>query len=1051
MNVSEPFIRRPIATALLMAALLLVGAVSYSLLPVAPLPQVDYPTILVSAQLPGTSPEIMASSIATPLERQFAQISGVSQLTSVSGIGNTAITIQFTLTRNLDAAAQDVQAAIDAAAGQLPKTLPSPPTYKKTNPSDTPILLIALQSATLPLSAVSDYADSIVAQQLSQIDGVALVQVAGFKPAVRIEASPTALAGRGVSLEDVRAAVVATTLNAPKGTLTGARQSYTLEDNDQLLKADGYRPLIVAWRNGAPVRLSDVGTVIDGVENMQASPTFNGKPCVFLIIQRQPGVNVIDTVERIKAALPRVQASIPPAVDFHIVTDRTQTIRASVDDVQFTLILTAALVVLVIFAFLRNVGATMIPGITVPLSLIGTLAVMYLLDYSLDNLSLMALTIATGFVVDDAIVMVENITRHLEAGRSPLEAALDGAREVGFTIVSMSISLIAVFIPVFLMSGLIGRLFREFAATVSIAIAVSAVVSLTLTPMMCAQMLRDPRNEHHGRLYRFSEACFDALLAVYERGLRWALRHRVITLAATIGTVALTGYLYVVIPKGFFPQQDTGFIIGVSEAEQDISYPAMLDRQARLIDVVMQDPAIDGVLSIVGTSAVNSTINNGRVFISLKPRDQRDASASQIIDRLRPKLAPVEGVALFLQASQDINVGGRFSRTQYQFTLQDADLDELDRWGPVLLRALQGIPLLRDVATDHQIAGPTLAMQINRDAAARLGVSTQAIDDTLYDAFGQRKIAQFFTQLNSYWVVLEVDPAFQLDPHALDLIYVPASSGRQVPLGALVTSAPTVRSLSVSHQGQFPAITLSFNLAPGVALGQAVEAITRAKQQLNAPDTLITTFQGNAQAFQASLKSQPMLVLAAVLAIYIVLGVLYESFVHPVTILSTIPSAGVGALLILMAFHYELSVIALIGIILLIGIVKKNAIMMIDFALEAERTQGLGPEDSIYQAALLRFRPIMMTTMAALLGGVPLALGHGAGAEIRQPLGYAIVGGLLVSQFLTLYTTPVVYLALDRLRRRSAQLAAPSSSSGARSDRHDRTSRGTSLLGGAES
>jgi hydrophobe/amphiphile efflux-1 (HAE1) family protein len=1031
MNISAPFIHRPIATALLMAALLLVGAASYSLLPVAPLPQVDYPTILVSAQLPGTSPETMASSIATPLERQFAQISGVTQMTSVSGIGNTAITIQFSLTRNIDAAAQDVQSAIDAAAGQLPKDLPSPPTYKKTNPSDAPVMAIALQSTTLPPSVVSDYADSVIAQQLSQVDGVALVTVVGFKPAVRIEASPIALAGRGISLEDVRAAISAATLNAPKGTLTGARQNYTLEDNDQLLKADGYRPLIVAWRNGSPVRVSDVASVVDGVENIQASPTYDGRPCVFLLIQRQPGVNVISTVERIRAALPHVQAAVPPAVDFHIVTDRTQTIRASVDDVQFTLALTASLVVMVIFLFLRNLGATAIPGITVPLSLIGTLAVMYLLGYSLDNLSLMALTIATGFVVDDAIVMVENVTRHLEAGKAPLQAALEGAREVGFTIVSMSISLIAVFIPVFLMGGLIGRLFREFAATVSIAIAVSAVISLTLTPMMCAQMLRDPRHENHGRLYRFAEACFDAMLEVYDRGLRWALRHRLVMLVATIGTIGLTGYLYVVIPKGFFPQQDTGFIIGVSEAAQDISYPAMLDRQAQLIDVVLKDPAVDGVLSTVGTSGVNSTVNNGRVFINLKPRDQRDASASQIIDRLRPKLAAVEGIALFLQASQDINVGGRFSRTQYQYTLQDGDLDELDRWAPILLHALQGIPLLRDVATDQQIAGPTLSMQINRDAAARLGVSTQAIDDTLYDAFGQRKIAQFFTQLNSYWVVLEVDPKFQLDPHALDLIYVPGANGRQVPLGELVTSAPTVRSLSVSHQGQFPAITLSFNLAPGVALGQAVDAIARAKQQLNVPDTLITTFQGNAQAFQDSLQSQPLLILAAVLAIYIVLGVLYESFVHPVTILSTIPSAGVGALLVLMAFHYELSVIALIGIILLIGIVKKNAIMMIDFALEAERTQNLASEEAIYRAALLRFRPIMMTTMAALLGGVPLALGHGTGAEIRQPLGYAMVGGLLASQFLTLYTTPVVYLALDRLRRRSAQ---PVTSSLARHD-----------------
>jgi hydrophobe/amphiphile efflux-1 (HAE1) family protein len=1018
-NFSAAFIHRPVATALLMSGLLLLGAVAYFLLPVAPLPQVDFPTIQVTTSLPGTSPETMASSVATPLERQFGQISGVAQLTSVNGIGTSVITIQFELSRNIDAAAQDVQAAINDAAGQLPKDLPNPPIYRKTNPTDAPILILALNSESLPLRVVDDYAENVLAQQLSQVEGVALVQVAGAqKPAVRVELNPAALAGRGVSLEDVRSTLTAATLNAPKGTLTGPRQSYTIEDNDQLLAAESYRPLIVAWRNGAPIRLSDVGSVIDGVEDIRLSSAYNGRQSVILVIQRQPGVNVIDTVERIKAALPRLQASIPPSIDLHIVTDRTQTIRASVNDVQFTLLLTIGLVAMVILLFLRNLSVTAIPSIAVPLSLIGTFAVMYGFGYSLDNLSLMALTIATGFVVDDAIVMVENIVRFLEQGLSPLQAALKGAREIGFTIISISFSLIAVFIPVLFMGGLIGRMFREFAVTVSVSILVSTLVSLTLTPMMCARMLRNESQERHGRLDAAAERFFDAMLAGYESGLRFVLRHRAMTLAATLATMALSAYLYVTIPKGFFPQQDTGFIVGVSEAAQDISYPAMLERQSRLVDIVLRDPGVDSLVSVVGAGGVNQTVNNGRILINLKPHDQRDASADEIITRLRPKLAQVEGIALFMQVSQDINVGGRFSRTQFQFTLQDAELDELYHWSPILLNAMQQSPLLRDVATDQQIAGPTLALEINRDAAYRLGVSTQAIDETLYDAFGQRKVAQYFTQLNNYWVVLEIDPRFQLDPNALDLIYVASNTGRQVPLSAVVRPTRTVRALSVNHQGQFPAITLSFNLAPGVALGQAVEAISKIKQDLDVPTTLTTSFQGNAQAFQGSLKSMPFLVLAALIAIYIILGILYESLVHPLTILSTIPSAGVGALVALMAFGYELSVIAIIAILLLIGIVKKNAIMMIDFAIEAERKDKMSPEKAIYQAAVLRFRPIMMTTMAALLGGVPLALGHGTGSEIRQPLGVAIIGGLLVSQFLTLYTTPVVYLALDRMRNR---------------------------------
>jgi hydrophobe/amphiphile efflux-1 (HAE1) family protein len=1019
MNISAPFIVRPIATALLMVGLTILGGVAYTQLRVAPLPQVDFPTIQVTTQFPGTSPEVMASSVAAPLERQFAQISGITQLTSSSGLGATTIAIQFDLSRNIDAAAQDVQAAIDAAAGQLPKNMPAPPTYKKTNPADAPVMILALTSRTLPLTVVQKYADNIVAQQLSHIEGVALVLTNGaLKPAVRIEANPTALAGRRLSLEDVRAAVTAATLNGPKGTLTGPRQGYIIENNDQLLVAASYRPVIVAWRNGSPVRLSDVANVVDGPEDLHGFNYSNGTPAIVLHIQRQPGANVVNTVERIRAALPRLQASIPPTIDININADRTETIRASVNDVQFTLVVAIGLVVMMIFLFLRNLPATTIPGVTVPLSLVGTFAAMYALGYSLDNLSLMGLTIATGFVVDDAVVEVENIYRHIERGLPPLEAALKGSGEIRFTVISISISLIAVFIPVLLMGGLVGLLLREFAVTVSIAILMSTFISMSLTPMMCAHMLRDPRSQRHGRLYRVSERGFSAMLAVYEFGLRWALRHRRFTLLATWGTIAMTGYLYVVIPKGFFPQQDTGFIIGISEAAQDISYPAMLELQSRVADIILKDPAVSTVGSTVGNDGSNAAINNGRLLINLKPFDQRDVSAFEVVNRLRPKLGQVQGINVFLQVSQDITVGARFSRTQFQYTLQDPDLDELDHWAPILLRELQRLPVLRDVATDQQIAGPTVRLEINHDAASRRGVPTQAIDDTLYDAFGQRKIAQFFTQQNNYWVVLEVDPRFQLNPNALDLLYVGSTNGGQVPLSALVERKRTVRSLTVNHQGQFSAITLSFNLAPDAALGPAVDAINQVKSRLNVPDTLLTTFQGNAQAFQDSLRTQPLLILASVIAVYLILGILYESLVHPITILSTIPSAGVGALLTLMAFHFDLSIVGLIAILLLIGIVKKNGIMMVDFALDAERTQGLSPEEAIYQAAVRRFRPIMMTTFAALLGAIPLALGKGAGAEIRQPLGYAIVGGLLVSQFLTLCTTPVVYLALDRLRRR---------------------------------
>ncbi|MFG1291507.1 multidrug efflux RND transporter permease subunit [Xanthobacter versatilis] len=1028
MNISAPFIHRPIATTLLMAALVMVGAVAYLMLPVAPLPQVDFPTIQVSASLPGASPETMASSVSTPLERQFSQISGVTQMTSTSALGVAAITIQFDLNRNIDAAAQDVQSAINAASGQLPKNLPSPPTFRKINPADAPILILSVQSDLYPLTKLDDAADTILAQQISQIAGIAQVAITGEqKPAVRVQVDPSKIAALGMSLEDVRAVLAAATVDQPKGSFDGAAQGFTIYADDQLLAATPWNEVVVAYRNGAPVRIRDIGRAVDGPENARLASWQNGKRGIQLIVFKQPGANVIETVDRVRAMIPRLEAALPPGINVEIIADRTQTIRASVEDVQFTMLLTIALVVGVIFAFLRNLWATVIPSVTVPMALIGTFAVMYVLGYSIDNLSLMGLTIAVGFVVDDAIVMLENVYRHIEEGLPPFQAALKGAGEIGFTIISISLSLVAVFIPVLMMGGIVGRLLREFAVTVTITILVSVVVSLTLTPMMCALFLKNDHGAKHGRAYMAAEAFFDGMLKVYDTGLKWVLKHQFATLMSLFVTMAATGYLYVVIPKGFFPQQDTGFIQGFSEAGQDISFAAMTQKQMALMAVVARDPAVEAVSGAAGATGGSQTVNTGRVWITLKPRNERDASADQVIARLRPQLAKVEVIALFLQASQDINVGGRPSRTQYQYTLQDANLDELNAWGPRMLAKLRALPQLQDVATDQQTNAPTVSLTIDRDTAARFGILPQVIDDTLYDAFGQRQVAQYFTQLSQYHVILEVDPTLQGDPSALEKLYVRSPrTGEQIPLSAFVKVDNSKSAyLSISHQGQFPAVTLSFNLSPGTALGQAVDAIKQAEREMGMPATLIGTFQGTAQAFQSSLSSQPYLILAAIIAVYIILGVLYESYIHPLTILSSLPSAGVGALLILYLVGYDLSVIALIGILLLIGIVKKNAIMMIDFALAREREEGMAPEESIYQACLIRFRPIMMTTMAALLGGLPLMLGTGTGSELRRPLGFAIVGGLLVSQVLTLYTTPVVYLYMNRLQRFFADRRRP--------------------------
>ncbi|WP_342731563.1 efflux RND transporter permease subunit [Bradyrhizobium sp. B117] len=1016
MNLSAPFILRPIATALLMAGLLLCGLAAYPLLPVGALPNVNYPTIQISAQLPGADPGTIASSVATPLEQQLSQIPGVTQLTSSSALGVAQLTVQFELSRTVDSAAVDVLSAINAASPFLPQNIPYPPTIRKVNPAETPIMLIALTSDSLPLTTVDAYAENILLPKISQVPGVGLVGIGGQqKPAIRIRVNPQALAARSLGLEDVRNVIAGANVDLPKGTLNSPRVTYTLNTNDQLLKPSAYEDLIIAYRNGSPVRLRDIGSAIEAPENDLLAGWYGKEPAVILAVQRVPGANVIETVDRIKKLLPQLQASVPPAIKVTIAADRTATIRAAVSDVQFTLMLTVALVVMVIFLFLRNFWATIIPAITVPLALVGTFAVLYVLGYSLDNLSLMALSIAVGFVVDDAVVVIENIVRHLEQGMTPMEAALKGSSEIGFTIVSITLSLIAVFIPLFLMGGYVGKLFQEFAVTITASLLLSLVISLTLTPMMCARLLKDDSRKKHGRLYLVFERGFDALLALYARGLRVVLRHRFVTLLVMLSTIALTGYLYVIIPKGFFPQQDTGQIVGITEAAQDISFPAMSERQQAIVNILLKDPAIQSVASYIGPGGPTATLNQGRIFIVLKPKPERKASADQIINRLGPQLAHIQGITLYMQAAQDITIGARLSKTQYQYTLTDADSNELNHWAAIFLEKLRALDGITDVASDQANAGPRLEVTVDREVASSFGILPTTIDNTLDDAFGQRIVSTMFTSLNQYHVVMEVDPRFQYGPEALKDIYLNSATGQQVPLSTLVHSVIKPAPILINHQGLFPSVTISFNLKPGVALGDAVTAIQKIEKDTGKPASLSTSFQGNAQAFQSSLRGTPLLIGAALIVIYIILGVLYESLIHPITILSTLPSAGIGALLLLLAVHMDLSVIAIIGIILLIGIVKKNGIMLVDFALEVERQHGLSPEEAIYQACTLRFRPILMTTMAALLGGVPLMIGSGTGAELRQPLGYTIVGGLMLSQVLTLYTTPVVYLYLDRL------------------------------------